>query len=596
MRACRLACNLIAAIGVAAIAAAGTVAAQAAGQPSARGDAPRSTLEQPAHAGEIPLSLDQAIALALAHNLDVELHRQARRLADTDLTRVQAGLPPRGLNLSVREGPRSIGGASDFLLPSAGFGAETSLGIPSSLSGAGSLPPSQDAVLTAGVRRTDLSQPQVNSFAAGAAELATQATTANVGLSKGFLTGGYVGVALESIRTITNNRRYDLNPFTASGLSITFTQPLLRGFGPAVNQRFVRVARNNREVSDLVFRQQVVTTVSGVVRLYWDLASFREEAGVRQQALARSERLLADTEVHAEVGTRAAIDVVRARAEVAKTRRDVIVAEGQVRQQEALLRDYLSGEPIGGLGTASSPLVPSDPLPADTAGPLPSAAALIEHALRTRPDVMQARLQVENSRVLLGASRNARLPAVDAVATVRTNGLAGTLNPLTLPGAAPHTADPLFLGGYGAALEQLGRGRYTDYVVGLQVTVPLQNRAASADYARDLVAVRQQEIRLQQIEKQVGLEIANALIALDQARASVEMAAEERAFQEQALAAEMERLDVGASTMFFVIQYQRDLAAARSAEVSALAAWAKARGGLDRASGQLLANHRVVTQ
>jgi outer membrane protein len=551
------------------------------------------SLEQRARAGQVTLSLDEAIALALARNLDMEVQRLGPRLADTDLARARAGGLLRGVPLSVREGPRSVSGTTDLLFPSVGFGTDTTIGLAAFTSGGGRLPPVQDAVLQATLRRADSTQPQPNSFAAGTSELSTNATTASVGLAKGFLTGGELGIWFDNVRTDTNNRRYDLNPFSASSLSVTFVQPLLRGFGTAINGRFIQIARNNRQVSDLVFEQQVVTTVASVVRLYWDLASLTEEVAVRRQALARADRLLADTEAHAEVGTRAAIDVVRSRAEVARARRDLIVAEGLVRQQEALLKDYLSDKTVADPGLASLRLVPSDPLPDVRGDPLPSAEALAEAASRTRPDMAQARVQVENTRVALEASRNARLPAVDAVVTFRSNGLAGELNPLTLPGAAPHVAAPDLLGGYSTVLEQITKRRFPDYVVGLQMTVPLGNRAAEADYARDALALRQQEIRLQQIEKQVRLEIANALVALEQARASVEAARQERELQEQALAAEIDRLDVGASTTFLVIQYQRDLAQARSAEVSALAAYLKARAALERASGTLLATYGV---
>jgi len=568
------------------------VAAQqaASSQPVSEG---RVSLEQRAIGAQVTLSLDDAIAIALAQNLDIELQRLGPRLADTDLTRAEAGGIPRGVPLSIREGPRSIAGSTDLLFPSVGFGTEASLSVGTPTSGGGRLPPSQDPVIVAGVRRADLQQPQPNSFSAGTSELSTKATTTSLGFQQGFLSGGELSAWFDNADTRTNNRRYDLNPFVTSSFSVTFVQPLLRGFGPAVNGRFVRLARNTRGISDLVFEQQVVTTIASVVRVYWDLVSLNEDVRVKRQALERSERLLADTEAHAEVGTRAAIDVVRARAEVARSRRDLIASEGLARQQETLLKDYLSGHSIAEPGLGALRVVPSDPLPADLTERPFAADALAEIALRTRPDLAQARLQIENTRVLLSGTRNGRLPSLDAVATIRSNGLAGTLNPLTLAGAAPHTAIPDLLGGYGSVLDQLVDRTFPDYVVGLQMTIPLRNRAASADYARDQLVLRQQEIRVQQIEKQVRVDIETALTALEQARASADAAQQERTYQEQALAAEVDRLDVGASTTYLVIQYQRDLAQARSAEVSALAAYAKARAAVARVSGQLLETYGV---
>jgi len=179
------------------------------------------------------------------------------------------------------------------------------------------------------------------------------------------------------------------------------------------------------------------------------------------------------------------------------------------------------------------------------------------------------------------------------VASARNNALAGDINPLTLPGAAPHNPDPILVGGYGTVMSQLSRRSFPDYGIGVQVSIPLRNRVAEADYARDRLAMQQQEVRLQQLTKQVHVEIQNALIALDQARATLEAAEKEREFQEQSLAAEEEKLAVGASTTFLVIQYQRDLAQARSAEVAAQAGYVKARAALARSGGTLLVEHNV---
>jgi outer membrane protein TolC len=149
------------------------------------------------------------------------------------------------------------------------------------------------------------------------------------------------------------------------------------------------------------------------------------------------------------------------------------------------------------------------------------------------------------------------------------------------------------VGGYGTALSQLVHRDFPDYGVGLQLTIPLRNRTADADYTRDRLTLRQQEMRLQQLIKQVHVEIENALIVLEQARATLEAVEGERAFQEQALAAEEDKLAVGASTTFLVIQYQRDLAQARSAEVDAQAGYVKAKTALDRASNTLLDRHGI---
>jgi outer membrane protein len=544
--------------------------------------------------GQVRLSLDEAIALALEQNLDVQLQRVGPALADTDVTRTLSGAFARGVPLAVREGPKSIGGTgSDLLAPVLGTGPETNLSI-GSPSTAGPLPPALDSVVSGRLARTHTTAPQLNSFQVGTTSLVGDTSLWNAAWQKGFLTGGALSVTVENSHQSVNHPRYDLNPFYTTAFGVTFTQPLLRGFGPALNSRFIRIARNSRQQADLVFQQQVVSTTASVIRLYWDLVSLTEDVRVRRQALDRAEKLLRDNQEQVDVGTRAPIEVVRARAEVARAERDLIVADSLRRQQGTVLMDYLSLETVSDAALAGITIVPTDSLRVDHREPMPSTAELAERALKDRPDIAQAQVQIESSRTALIGSRNARLPSLDLVASARTNGLAGDLNALTLPGAGPHTTDPALVGAYGTALSQLYQRDSPDYGVALQVVIPIRNRAADADYARDTLAVRQQELRLLQLKKQVYVEIENARIALEQARATLDATGRERDFQEQALAAEEEKLAVGASTTFVVIQYQRDLAQARSAEVAARAGYLKAKVALHRASGTLLQDYGIV--
>ncbi len=539
------------------------------------------------------LSLQDAIALAIENNLDVELQRVGPAIAETDLKRALAGAALRGVPMTAREGPRSA--ATDAATAALGPEMNLSIAGPTPIS-TGKLPPALVPALTGVLRRSHQSAPQLNSFMAGTSALVSDTSAGNLGFQLGFLTGGEISLGWENLRQSINHRRYDLNPYHASGLGFTFTQPLLRGFGRALNSRFIRVARRNRQISELVFEQQLVNTVFGVIRLYWDLVSLNEELHVRRQALERAERLLADNQAQVEVGARAPIEVVRAQAEVARSRRDLAAAEALIRQQENILKDYLSRDTLDSPELAPLRIVPTDRLRVDPTEKLPPAEDLVEEALRSRPELISARLQLENARTLLEGSRNALKPSLDLVAGARNNGLAGDVNPLTLPGAGPHLPPPILVGGFGAALGQLVRRNFPDYSVGLQLSLPLRNRVAEADYARDSLTVRQQEIRIRQLEKQVRVEIYNLLAALEQARASLEAARQELRYQQEALAAEVEKLAAGISTTFLVIQYQRDFAQAQSAEVAARAAYVKTLAALYRARGRLLPAYGIVAR
>jgi outer membrane protein len=299
-----------------------------------------------------------------------------------------------------------------------------------------------------------------------------------------------------------------------------------------------------------------------------------------------------------ETGTAAPIDVTRAQAELTRRRRDLSVAKSLVRQQETFVKDYLTRSHLDST-LANAPITLTDRLALPPQDPIEPLEDLVERAMRLRPDIAQARLQIVNSEISLEGSKSALRPAVDLIATAANKGLVGSPNSYSLISTGtgnpfiPVGGAPVLTGGYGDALGQLFSRDFPDYGIGIQLTIPLRNRTARADVVRDQLTVRQQQIRLQQLAKQIRLEITNALIAVEQARQSYEAAQSERVLQEQTLAAEQDKLEVGATTTFYVIQYQRDLAAARSAEVSALTSYEKAKIALQRAVGTILDDYSV---
>lgn len=553
--------------------------------------------------GKLQLSLQEAIAMALENNLDVELQRYTRRLAATDVLRAKAGGSLRGIPLSVREGPAGLGvpvvtgsglggGDTPSLERLVGSGAQIDLSLLGSLPlSTGPVVPNLDPILTAGAGWNHSSQPQNNTFLSPLRSLNSNTTTASVGIEKGLATGGTVGLSFDNLHQRINNPLLSFSPYSTSSLGLSFRQPLLRGFGPAVTTRYIRIARNNEHVSDLVFRQQIISTVHAVIRMYWDLVSLNEDVRVRQEAYASAEQLLRDTQEAAREGVRAPIDVTRAQAEISRRQRDIVVAQSLARQQSELLKDYLIRSDEGKFQELLIEPTEAIVVPAPKAEqPLEN---LVSQALKDRPDLAQARIQLQNSEISLKGSRSALLPAVDFVASVRNNGLAGTPNDATLSTLPPSIPNPYLVGGYGDALSQVFRRNFPDYGVGVQVSIPILNRAARADVTRDQLQVRQQEIRLKQLEKQARLEIRNAQIAVEEARASFESARQERILQEQTLDAEKEKLGVGASTTFLVIQYQRDLTQARSSEATARGSYQKAQAALDRAVGSILTDHGI---
>jgi outer membrane protein TolC len=558
--------------------------------------------------GKLYLTLQDAIALALENNLDIELERYTPQIAETEVLRAEAGDLLRGIPTTVQEGPAGVGPPevagnieANGALPLTGGNAPalnnlTGPGTVTDLSIIGSIPlstgpalPDLDPTIVASSSWNHTSDPQNSTFLPNLLSLNANTTVGSLGIQKGFTSGGTVRLTWNTTYQNINDPLYLYNPATYSNINLTFTQPLLQGFGLAVNGRYIRIARNNRNVSQDVFKQQVITTVYAVIRLYWDLVSLTEDVRVRGEAVSSADRLLGDTRQSMSEGTAASIDVSRAQAEVSRRQRDLDVARTLVRLQNQILKDYITRTALDPV-VAAIEIVPVDRPQFIEDEKLPELGDLVATGLRLRPDLAQARLQLDNSQITLKGSKNAVLPQLNLIASAQNNALVGDPNSLVLglPGAASPVPNPFFLGSYGDAMRQIVHRNFPDYGAGLSLNIPLANRSARADVARDQLQLRQQQIRLRELEKRAQLEITNALIAVQQSRDTFRAAQQERTFEEENVQAETERLTVGASTSYLVIQYQRDLTAARSAEVSALNSYVEAKAALQRAVGTIL--------
>jgi len=539
-------------------------------------------------AGRLYLSLQDAIALALENNLDIELQRYGPRIAQTDLERAEAGGSLRGVSTATQPASDSSAGSITQV---------TSVGTPI---------PSLDPALVGQVNWSHRSQPQINTFSTGTSYLVSKSRLSNFGFQQGFLTGTTVNFGWNNNWLDQNSARADFNPSTAASFNLTITQRLLQGFGLAVNSRNIRVAKNNQQVSDSVFEQQVIATVSAVIGIYWELVSLNEEVKVRRQTLALSQKLLEDNKQRVELGNLAAIEIARTEAEVARAEQDLTISETALLQQETVLKNALTRTGVASYSLSTARIVPTDSLRVPDLETVAPIQDLIAKALAGRPELRQSGLQIQNTKLSLKGTKSALLPSLDLVANLQNNALAGQINWLPIPAVqgsslapqprSPTSVDPFFLGGYGTVLSQLFSRNFPDYAIGVQLTIPLRNRGAQADMVHDQLALRQQEIRQKQLANQVQVDVQNALIAVQQARARHQAAVKSRLYQEQTFEGEQGKYELGASTSYFVIQAQRDLAAARSAEIAALSAYNKARTDLDKATGQTISANNIVIE
>ena len=562
-------------------------------------------IESLLRAGNLYLSLEDAVALALENNLDIQIARYGPLAAQTDLQRAEAGGALRGVSQNVAQGPASATGAGTLSLAafsngSANVGTGTSTGTNGLVTQLGTTIPNYDPVLTGVLSWGHTTVPQSTPFLYGTTSLVNTTKLANFTINQGFPTGATASLGFNNQNQYVSSGRPDVNPLQSGNLSTTITQPLLAGFGFAVNRRGITQAKNSVQAQDLVFKQQVMTTVAAIISVYWDLVSFTEQVKVAQQALAASQKLYEDNKKQVEIGTLAQIAIVQAEAEVATRQQDLTVAQTNVLQQETIIKNVLSKNGVASPSLFEAHIVALDRIRVPDLEPIEPIQDLISEALRDRPELPVSRLNIENNKLSILGDRSNLLPQLSAFATLANNGQAGpvnTLPPLNSLGQPlvnnQHTPDPFFIGGYGNYLGQLFSRNFPDYRVGLQLNIPIRNRAAEADYVRDTLNMRQAELQLQKQTNQIRVDVQNASIALQQARARYQAAVKSRILEEQTLDAEQKKFSLGASTIYNVIQIQRDLTTAQGNEVVAESAYVKARNNLDFVTGQILAVNKI---
>ncbi|MBV9508272.1 MAG: TolC family protein [Acidobacteriia bacterium] len=550
-----------------------------------------SRLEALMRAGDIYLSIRDAIALTLENNLDIELQRYGEQIADVNLLHAQAGGFAAAAAVGVIGGPASVTGAP------ASTGLQGLIVLPDTQ--LGFLVPNLDPAIVSSANWAHQTTPQSSNFVTGTAALIQRQDTSNVAVQQYFPTGTLVSLGLANNSINNNNARAQFEPSTTSSLTLNFTQHLLQGFGPAINDRQIRIARNNREVTDLTFKGQVIATVTAVMDLYWDLVSYQQVVKVQQDAVAADQRLYENNQKQVEVGTLAPIEVTRAEAQIAADQQALTVAQTNVLQQETILKNALTRNGVASPVLANAHIIPTDRIQVpdvEAITPIQDSVAL---ALSARPELAQFRILIQNQEIGIKGARNELLPTLDFVASFANSGLAGTPVPLPASCAATPTSSQCippngyFAGGFGSAIGQVFNRNFPTYSAGFNLTIPLRNRAAQADMITGQLNLRQQEVSLQKMENQVRVEVQNAVIALQQARAQYQAAVKALRLQQATVDAEEKKLALGASTTYNVILTQRDLVTAESNLVAAESAYAKANVESNRSTGQTLNNNDI---
>jgi outer membrane protein TolC len=557
---------------------------------------------------KLEISLQDAVELALENSIDIAVRRYYPWISDAGLLNAQAG--NTGFGTPGVQIPASSAVINPYVFFVQNF----------------------DPLITSSASVGDFTTPINNPFTSGAgtanttgvASVTSHSTQFNNQYSQTFQTGTNLQVNWNNNRSSANIANF-FNPYVTSALNVSISQPLLNGFGKSQWTRNIRIANNNRQIADWDFAQQAITTITNTITAYWELVFARENVKVNQQAVNVSEKLYEDNKKQLEIGSLAPLDVTRSESEVATNTQNLIFAQTIQLQDEQTLKNYISKDPLAP-NLINVEIIPTDKPSQPAAIEAASFEDAIKEAFAKRPELQEEVYNLKNADIDVRATKNALLPSLTANAFYQSNGLAGnspipgttstiisTGVPIVDGGGNPISVDiggvptPIFESaavtpstgtlkqGLGTAQSQIFHNRFPEYAGQLTLTLPLRNRAAQAEHVRALLTQRQMEASMQQLRNAALLDVRNTFIGLTQGRAQVAAAVKARELQQQTFDAEQKKYQLGASTVYVVIQTQRDLINAQGQEIRALANLEEAKANYERALGRTLeVNHVTI--
>jgi len=557
-------------------------------------------LDQLMRDGKLYISLKDAIDLALEDNLDLAIARYNLPIANTDILRTQAGGFFRGVNTGVVQGTPG-GGVGGFGTgaPGTGSGGTTggaggagagASGLVQSTLGTGTAVSSFDPFINITGGDEHQTSPVANQQIYGVPSLQLNTFQVNSLFTQSFPTGTTINFAFNNSRQTTNSPFFTLSPSLSSAFRFQIQQELLAGFGFGPNLRYLRIARNNKKISDIAFKDQVIATVTQIQNIYWDLVSAYEQTRVTEQSLSFAQQTLENAKKQLQLESVPAMDVLRAEAEVSKRDQEVTVARTSLQLQETLMKNAIT-KSLDDPMLESMPVVPTDKMQTGAIETVAPIQDLITEAQRNRPELAESDIDLVNRQISRRAARNALLPSLSLVGFYSGSGLAGPVNPVYSLGI-PSVVPTDFIG----ALTNAFNNSSPDYYVGLNLSIPIRNRVAKADQYRSELEYRQAELRMEQLKKQVRIEVRNAQYALAQTGARVEAATKARNVAQRTFDIMKKEQELGAGSSYQTLSAQRDLALAELDLVGAMTVYAKAKVELDRATGTTLEHNGILIQ
>lgn len=505
-----------------------------------------------------PLSLREAIELALDNNLDIRVMAYERSLAEERVTTARGAFEPT-LSLGLPGASNLVGPAGD-----ASFGGTPSAG---------------------GFGFGSLRQP--TSTALAGADIAKNRGFASfLNFGKSFTNGFRVDASYSVSRTTTNSFFQSLDPAWNNTLAVSMAQPLLRGSGEEGAALELLVARASTTVSEEAFRAQVETVLLEVERAYWELVFAVRDLEVKTESRELASQQLDRTRAQVEVGLIAPVQETQAEVQLAQRDTDLIVARNVVADAADGLRALLRADRLPN-GWDTQLLPTEDPDGEPTLPDLDRAVAL---ALESRPEIARDRATLAVREVEVEGARDGLLPRADLVGQLSTNGIGGDL---FVRDGFPGQVIDVIPGGYGDALDQLTGLGFVSWRIGLNVVLPLGNKTAEGLHAQATIHEDRAATELERTRQQVVLEVRRAWRGVQAAADAYQSTRKTRELAERQLEIETDRFDVGMSTNFEVLEFQEDLAGTRSAELRALIELRLAQTELQRAMGLLLERYGV---
>ncbi len=480
-------------------------------------------------AGRLYLTVQDAIALALENNLDLEVDRYGPLSAEWSLQRAEAGGPLRGVTNGSSLVNQATSGQGVAGSQAAAGLSTNNTGTVGGNGGAivsqiGPVTQTLDPALQNATVFSHITTPEPITIQSGTAALVDTHHVINTLVQQGLLSGGYVQVSGNESYLKENAVSDLLNPSVAPVAQIYIRHNLLQGFGTGVNGRFIRVAQKNVQGARESFRSQLLNIVANVLNLYWDLVTDTDDLAVRQRAVDQAQKFYDDTRKQIELGVIPRFEATRAQSGLSNSRQQFAIAQASAQQQENLLKNALSRNGLADAALEAAQVVTLDRIQVPEADNLPGLRDLVAMALANRPDLALAKINNEASEISALGTANGILPSLQGFASVTARGLSGTATPQS----SGLTAEPYYVGGLGNALGQVFRNNFPSRSAGLQFQGSINNHVAQGDYGVDQLQLRQGNLIERRSQNQLVVDISNQMVALRQARSRYSQAADSR--------------------------------------------------------------------